>query len=108
MDRRYTTWTSEPILRADRAESIATLPPPTTTTFLALLTGVRLPSLYAFMRLIRVRYSLAEYTPFRFSPGIFMNRGSPAPLPMNTASNPSSSNISPISTVRPTMVLNSN
>jgi len=37
------------------------------------------------MRFTRVRYSLAEYTPFRFSPGMFWKTGRPAPLPMKTA-----------------------
>ncbi len=35
---------------------------------------------------MRVRNSLAEYTPFRFSPSMFMNFGRPAPLPIKQAS----------------------
>jgi len=37
-----------------------------------------------------MRNSLALYIPLMFSPGRFRKLGSPAPLPMNTASNPSS------------------
>ena len=67
---------------AVRAESMATFPPPMTATFLPLMMGVSYSgNLYAFMRLLRVRYSLAEYTPLRFSPGIFMKEGRPAPVP---------------------------
>ena len=43
------------------------------------------------MRLLLVRYSLAENTPLAFSPGIPMNLGRPAPEPINTASKSSSS-----------------
>ena len=45
----------------------------------------------AFIRLLLVRYSLAENTSLAFSPGIPMNLGRPAPEPINTASKPSSS-----------------
>jgi len=38
------------------------------------------------IRLERVRNSLAEYTPFRLSPGMPIKRGRPAPEPTNTAS----------------------
>ena len=95
MLRRYTMYTfSAPNRLAQRAASMATLPPPTTATFLACWMGVFAPSLYAFIRLMRVRNSLAEYTPFRLSPGMPMNRGRPAPEPMNTASLPISNSSS--------------
>ena len=84
--RRYTRRTSAPKRRAVRAASIATLPAPTTTTDLPSKTGVAESVLYAFIKLTRVRYSLAEYTPPRFSPFIRKNIGSPAPEPMKTAS----------------------
>ena len=54
------------------------------------------------MRLARVRYSLAEKTPLRFSPSIPMNFGSPAPVPTKTASNPSFATRSLSLRVRPT------
>ena len=53
------------------------------------------------MRLTRVRYSLAEYTPTRFSPGIFMKLGSPAPVPMKKAEKPWALRSSKVA-VRPT------
>ena len=77
---------SAPRRMALRAASMATLPPPTTATFLPVRMGVLLVGRYAFIRLERVRNSLAEYTPFRLSPGMPMNRGRPAPEPTNTAS----------------------
>ena len=45
----------------------------------------------AFIRLLLVRYSLAENTPLAVSPGIPINIGRPAPEPINTASKSSSS-----------------
>ena len=42
----------------------------------------------ARIRLARVRNSLAENTPMAFSPGMPRNTGRPAPVAMNTASNP--------------------
>jgi len=73
-----------------------------TATLLPTRTGVSLSgNVYAFMKLIRVRNSFAEYTPFRFSPGMFWNFGSPAPEPTNTALYPSS-NRSSSDTERPT------
>ncbi len=57
------------------------------------------------MRLLLVKYSLAENTPFALSPGIFINLGSPAPDPINTASNPSSESNSSIVTVCPMITL---
>ncbi len=69
-----------------RAASIATFPPPSTTTLRDGMIGVSaLPTSYAFIRFARVRYSFAENTPIRFSPSIFMNFGSPAPVPTNIA-----------------------
>ena len=76
---------SAPSLSAVRAASIATLPPPTTATRPPFIIGVSLSSRYAFIRLERVRNSLAEYTPLSASPGIPIKPGRPAPLPMNTA-----------------------
>ena len=49
---------------------------------------------------MRVKNSLAEYTPFKLSPGMPIKRGSPAPEPMNTASLPMSNRSSTVS-VRP-------
>ena len=87
MERLYTTETSSaPSRKAVRAASIATLPPPTTATRRACRIGVAESGRYAFMRLLRVRNSLAEYTPLSDSPGMFMKRGSPAPEPINNAS----------------------
>jgi len=60
--------------------------------------------LYAFIRLFLVRNSFAENTPLVFSPGMFINIGSPAPLPMNIASYPSSK-ISSTVMVLPTITL---
>ncbi len=60
------------------------------------------------MRLARVRNSLAETTPFRFSPSMPMKRGRPAPEPMNTASKPSSSSSESMVIVRPTTTSVSN
>ena len=48
--------------------------------------GVLESALQAPMRLTRVRYSLAEYTPLKFSPGTFMNTGRPAPTARKSAS----------------------
>ena len=45
---------------------------------------------------------MAENTPFRFSPGMPMKRGRPAPEPTNTAENPSLSRRESTVTVRPT------
>ena len=42
------------------------------------------------MRLTRVRNSLADITPSRCSPGTFMKRGSPAPVPTKIFQNPAS------------------
>ena len=56
----------------------------------------------AFIRLLLVRYSFAENTPFEFSPGIPMNLGRPAPEPTNTASKPSSSRSESMVTDLPT------
>ena len=56
--------------RAVRAQSMATLPPPTTATRVPLGAGVSYSgNRYAFIRFTRVRYSLAETTLQRFSPG---------------------------------------
>ena len=61
MPRRYTMYTcSAPRRLAQRAASMATLPPPTTATARLFMMGVRLPGWYAFIRFTRVRYSLAE------------------------------------------------
>jgi len=50
-----------PIRFAVRAASIATFPPPTTATFVALFSGVSdSGKRYAFIRFARVRYSFAE------------------------------------------------
>ena len=77
--RRYTIVASAPKRLAVRTESMAVFPPPTTTTCLPFITGVSCPASAAPIRLTRVRYSLLDITPIRFSPGIFMNRGRPAP-----------------------------
>ena len=70
---------------------MAVLPPPMTATLRPRMVGVSVAgNRYAFIRFERVRYSFAEYTPIRLMPGIFGNVGSPAPVPMNTASKPSS------------------
>jgi len=62
-----------------------------TATFLPRIVGVSVAgNRYAFIRFERVRYSFAEYTPIRLMPGIFGNVGRPAPVPMKTASYPSS------------------
>ena len=51
---------SAPSRSAVRTESIATLPPPTTATFLCRLIGVsEFGNSKAFIRLLRVRYSFA-------------------------------------------------
>ena len=55
-----------------------------TATFLARKTGVSDSSDEASIRLTRVKYSLQDNTPLRFSPGIPMKRGNPAPLPTKT------------------------
>ena len=79
-DRRYTSIAlSAPIRRAVRTESIAVFPPPITATFLPVRTGVSQLTFPAPIRFILVKYSLLDITPFRFSPGIFMKRGNPAP-----------------------------
>ena len=96
--RRYTTVTSAPNLSAVRAASIATFPPPTTTTLFALKTGVSEFSSKARIRLLLVKNSLAEKTPFAVSPSIPINFGKPAPLPIKTAEKPSFSNKSSIVT----------
>ena len=83
---------------------MATLPPPTTATLVPATIGVSYSSLKAFIKLLLVRYSLAENTPLAFSPGIPINLGSPAPEPINTASYPSSINSS-ILTDLPTITL---
>ena len=89
--RRYTTIAcSAPKRLAVRTASMAVLPPPITAIFLAFMIGVSESSEAAFIRLTRVRYSLQDITPLRFSPGIPMNRGKPAPLPTNMPKNPSS------------------
>ncbi len=99
---RYTICTSAPRRRAVLAASMATLPPPTTATFCPLMMGVLAFSSKAFIRLLLVRYSLAENTPFACSPGIPINLGSPAPEPINTASKPSSESSSSMVTDLPT------
>ena len=58
--------------------------------------GVLGSSLKAFIRFDLVRYSFAENTPLSDSPGMFMNIGSPAPDPMNTASKPMSKSSSTV------------
>jgi hypothetical protein len=72
---------SAPRRLAVRTASIATLPPPKTTTFLPCLVGVSYSgNLLAFIRFTRVRYSLAKKTLGRFSPGTLRNLGRPAPV----------------------------
>ncbi len=83
---------SKPTLTAVLAASIATFPPPIIAAFLPILRGVAQSPLPAPMRLTRVRNSFAENTPFKFSPGILIILGSPAPEQINIASNPSSFN----------------
>src|SRR4030042_4645277 len=70
-DRLYTMQTSSaPNLRAERAESIATLPPPMTETCLPTLMGVSYSGeAYDFIRLTLIRNSFEEYIPPKFSPG---------------------------------------
>ena len=97
----YTICTSPPRRSAVLAASIATFPPPTTAIFLPLIIGVSLFSSNAFIRLLLVRYSFAEKTPFDCSPGICINFGSPAPVPIYTAENPSSFISESISTAFP-------
>jgi len=81
-DRRYTIMArSAPRRLAVRTESIAVLPPPITATLRPMGTGVSVSGLAASIRLTRVRYSLEERTLIRFSPGMFMKLGRPAPLP---------------------------
>jgi len=83
-ERRYTSIAfSAPIRKAVLTESIAVLPPPIIAIFLPISTGVSHPGHPAPIRFIRVRYSLLDITPFRFSPGIFINRGNPAPEATN-------------------------
>ena len=48
------------------------------------------PRIRACMRLTRVRNSLADITPNRCSPGTFMKRGRPAPVPTKILQNPAS------------------
>ncbi len=98
---------SAPRRSAVRTESIAVLPPPTTTTLLPLTTGVSIPEREAPIRLTRVRYSLLLRIPTRFSPGIFIKRGKPAPLATKKPSKPSSRRSS-IVAVLPTMKFVSN
>ena len=103
--RRYTIWVSAPRRSAVLAASMATFPPPTTTTFFPWKIGVSYSSSKAFIRLFLVKNSLAENTPFACSPGIPINLGSPAPEPINTASNPSSAISSSILTDLPMTTL---
>lgn len=66
---------------------------PMTTTILFTFIGVSYSgNLYAFIRLVLMRNSLAEYTPIGLSPGMWRNLGSSAPLPIKTASKPTSKN----------------
>lgn len=66
----YTFFSTQP-KEALLAASIATLPPPTTATLLPMWIGVSLSSiLYALIKFILVKNSFAEYTAFKFSPGI--------------------------------------
>ena len=82
---------SAPNLSAVLAESKVTLPPPMTVTILPILIGVSYSgNLYAFMRLARVKNSLADKTPFKFIPGIFIITGNPAPTPKKKALYPCS------------------
>ena len=86
IERRYTIYTfSAPRRNAVLAASIATFPPPTTATFPPFIIGVSESSRYAFIRLLLVRNSFAEYTPLSDSPGIPIKDGRPAPEPINTA-----------------------
>src|SRR5208337_3311640 len=110
--RRYNTYAgSAPSRRADRIASSAVFPPPITATCFPrspIIGSSYRGNSYACIRLIRVRNSLAEYTPFRCSPGMFRNTGNPAPVATKTASYPSSSNNSSIDTVFPTTTFVSN
>ena len=81
---------SAPRRFAVRTESIAVLPPPTTATCLPKKTGVSESGLAASMRLTRVRYSFEDIMLMEFSPGMFMNRGSPAPDATKKPLNPCS------------------
>ena len=88
--------------------SIAVLPAPITAMRRPRFNGVsNLGNLPACIRLQRVNNSLAESTPLRNSPGIFINRGVPAPVPINTESKPISSIICSMVNKRPTSVLHS-
>ena len=72
---------SAPRRFAVRQESMAVLPPPTTITLLAGLMGVSVSGLEASIRFTRVRYSLDDMMLMKFSPGMFMKLGRPAPEP---------------------------
>ena len=65
----------------------------------------RVKELFEQKSAINTGNSFAEYTPFKFSPGMFMNFGRPAPLPMNTASKPYSLTNSSIVIERPITML---
>ena len=101
-ERRYTSVTLPPKRLAVRHESIAVLPPPTTSTFLPKLMGVSVVGLAASIRLTRVRYSLDDMMLMAFSPGMFMKLGSPAPEPTKIPLKPSFSSCSTLM-VLPTM-----
>ena len=96
-ERRYTIVTSAPSLFAVRHESMAVLPPPTTSTFLPTLTGVSVVGSAASIRFTRVRYSFEDIMFMAFSPGMPMKLGSPAPdatnMPLNPSASRSSTNI---------------
>jgi len=105
--RRYTIRPcSAPTRRAVRTVSMAVLPAPITATRLPTMTGVSaFGKSFACIRFTRVRNSLAEYTPLRFSPGIPMKLGRPAPVPTNTAEKPISPMSSSIVMVLPMITL---
>ena len=96
-ERRYTSVTFAPRRFAVRHESIAVLPPPTTSTFLPRLIGVSVFGLAASMRFTRVRYSFDDIMLMRFSPGMFMKLGNPAPdatkIPLKPCASSSSTEI---------------
>ena len=81
--RRYTIVTLAPNRSAVREASIAVLPAPMTITFLPRVNGngVSKFSTCPCIRFTRVRNSLADMMPSRCSPGTFMKRGNPAPVP---------------------------
>ena len=95
---------SAPSRLAVRTLSIAVFPPPITATCCPRKTGVSLSGSPAFIRFTRVRYSLEDITPMRFSPGMFMKLGNPAPEPTNSPENPISCKSS-YERVAPIMVL---